>query len=61
MFKKGQLVKTKDYSYYGVIEQISNKVNGMCYIRTPNQRFGKWCFEDGLTLIGNNFKFKGAK
>lgn len=33
----------------------------MCYIRTPNQRFGKWCFEDGLTLIGNNFKFKGAK
>lgn len=58
MFKKGQLVKTKDY---GVIEQISNKVNGMCYIRTPNQRFGKWCFEDWLTLIGNNFKFKGAK
>lgn len=61
MFKKGQLVKVKDYGYYGAIERISSKVNGMCYIRTPNQRFGKWCFEDELTLIGNNFKFKGAK
>lgn len=28
MFKKGQLVKTKDYGYYGVVEQISNKVYG---------------------------------
>lgn len=61
MFKRGQLVKTKDYGYYGVIEQISNKVGGMYYIRTPGWRFGKWCFWCDLELIGNNFKFKGAK
>ena len=61
MFKKGQLVKSKDCGYYGVIEQISNKVNEMYYIRTPNQRFGKWCFGGEIKHIGNNFKFKGAK
>lgn len=61
MFKKGQLVKTKDYGYYGVIEQISNDVIGMYYIYIPDGRFGKWCFGDEITLIGNNFKFKGAK
>lgn len=61
MFKKGQLVKTKDYDYYGVIEQISSKVSGMYHIYSPDRRFGKWCFGDEIKLIGNNFKFKGAK
>lgn len=61
MFKKGQLVKTKDYGYHGVIEQISNNINGRYYIGTPDGCFGMWCSEDELKLIGNNFKFKGAK
>ena len=61
MFKKGQLVKTKDYSYYGVIEQISNKVNGMYYVTNTDRAFGLWYRERELILIGNNFKLKGAK
>lgn len=61
MFKKGQLVKTRDYGYYGVIKLVLDKVNGSYYITNPEWAFGLWYREHELELIGNNFKFKGAK
>lgn len=63
MFKKGQLVKCAD-SKHGIIElksvwfpgeylvtlQKVRRVNSLVYVA-----------EENLKLIGNNFKFKGAK
>ena len=61
MFKKGQLVRTRHSGYYGVIKRVSNKVNGMYYVTNTDRAFGLWYRERELILIGNNFKFKGAK
>ena len=63
MFKKGQLVKCAD-GKHGIIElksvwfpgeylvtlQKVRRVNSLVYVA-----------EENLKLIGNNFKFKGAK
>lgn len=60
MFKKGQLVKTV-WGHYGIIKRVSNKVPASYYLTLPERCFGMWFREDEITLIGNNFKFKGAK
>lgn len=60
MFKKGQLVKTV-WSHYGIIKRVPNKVPGSYYLTHPEWCFDMWFHEDEITLIGNNFKFKGAK
>ena len=60
MFKKGQLVKT-GYNGYGVIRHVSDRLVGLYLITNPYWSFGMWYRENELTLIGNNFKFKGAK
>lgn len=63
MFKKGQLVKTA-YGFSGVVEKESTVYPGSYIVR--------YLGRDGLstayyyrpyeiTLIGNNFKFKGVK
>lgn len=63
MFKKGQLVKTKRGGQYVIVLQDENEndddnlvdVWGLV-IKKPG-----FAYRDNLTLIGNNFKFKGAK
>lgn len=60
MFKKGQLVKTNGGSY-GVIRMVSEKVSDSYYITNHSWDFGMWLYGSKLELIGNNFKFKGAK
>lgn len=62
MFKRGQLVKTVD-SYYCIVERESVVFLGTYMVRFLEKRLGAvdWFREDELTLIGNNFKFKGAK
>lgn len=62
MFKKGQLVKTKDYSYF-IVESESAVFLRAYRVSFIGEKLGRvtWFHEDELTLIGNNFKFKGAK
>lgn len=63
MFKKGQLAKTKRTGQYVLVLQDENKydenniVDVWCLVRKKNG----YALRDNLTLIGNNFKFKGAK
>lgn len=63
MFKKGQLVKCAD-GKHGIIELKSNVFPGE-YVVTVQKVRGVnsqiYVEEGNLKLIGNNFKFKGAK
>lgn len=63
MFKKGQLVKCAGGSH-GIIELKSDLFHGE-YIVTVQKAGGVNSVirvpEEYLKLIGNNFKFKGAK
>lgn len=63
MFRKGQLVKTM-YGEHGIIELKSNVFPGE-YVVTVQKVRGVnsqiYVEEENLKLIGNNFKFKGAK
>ena len=62
MFKKGQLVKCAD-GKHGVIELKSDLFPGE-YVVTVQKVGGNSVIreaEEDLKLIGNNFKFKGAK
>lgn len=61
MFKKGQLVKTKRSGHYAIVKRVSNEVPGIYYIAHPYWHFDLLVREDGIALIGNNFKFKGGK
>lgn len=60
MLKKGQLVKTK-CNGVGVIRHVSKRLVDLYLITNPYWSFGIWYRGHELTLIGNNFKFKGAK
>lgn len=63
MFKKGQLVKTI-YGTYVVVEKESAGYPGTFIIRylgTEGLASPGYLKADEITLIGNNFKFKGAK
>lgn len=63
MFKKGQLVKTLN-GVYGVIEKESTVRLGDYLVRFigGDGLSTAWYYEaNDLELIGNNFKFKGAK
>lgn len=62
MFKKGQLVKAVN-SYYCIVESESIVFPGTYRVRFIGKRLGAvdWLREDEIALIGNNFKFKGAK
>lgn len=63
MFKKGQLARTKRGRQYVLVLQDENKydednlVDVWGLVRKKNG----FAFRDNLELIGNNFKFKGAK
>ena len=63
MFKKGQLVKYAD-GKHGIIELKSTLFPGE-YVVTVQKVRGvnsvTYVAEENLKLIGNNFKFKGAK
>lgn len=63
MFKNGQLVKCAD-GEHGIIELKSNVFPGE-YVVTVKKVRGVnsvvYVSEENLKLIGNNFKFKGAK
>lgn len=63
MFKKGQLVKTLN-GIYGVIEKESTVYLGAYIVRSlaGDVLSTAWYYRPNeLKLIGNNFKFKGAK
>lgn len=63
MFKKGQLAKTKRAGQYVLVLQDENEydedntVDVWGLVRKKNG----YALRDNLELIGNNFKFKGAK
>ena len=63
MFKRGQLAKTKRGEQYVIVTQDENEydddnlVDVWGLVRKKNG----FAFRDNLELIGNNFKFKGAK
>lgn len=63
MFKKGPLVKYAD-GKHGIIELKSELFPG-AYVATVLKARGVnsavYVAEENLKLIGNNFKFKGAK
>nr|UVX80983.1 MAG: hypothetical protein [Bacteriophage sp.] len=63
MFKNGQLVKCAD-GEHGIIELKSKLFPGK-YVVTVQKVRGVnsqiYVEEENLKLIGNNFKFKGAK
>lgn len=60
MFKNGQLVKTNGYGN-GVIIHVSEVAPGRYLLANHGLKWCMWFSHWELTLIGNNFKFKGAK
>ena len=63
MFKKGQLVKIKRGEQYAIVTQDENEYDGENIVNVwglVRKKHG-YALRDNLTLIGNNFKFKGAK
>lgn len=63
MFKKGQLVKTIN-GIYGAVEKESTVYPGAYIVRSLcGDGLSTACYyrPNELKLIGNNFKFKGAK
>lgn len=61
MFKKGQLVKTK-HNGNGVVKHVSRRVVDRYLLSSPEWDFDMYFQEREIVeLIGNNFKFKGAK
>lgn len=63
MFKKGQLAKTKRGGQYVLVLQDENEYDEDDFVDVlglVRKKIG-FTFRDNLELIGNNFKFKGAK
>lgn len=62
MFKKGQLVKTI-YGNFAVIEKKSTVYRSSYVVSLPEPGLNSAAYfrEHEMKLIGNNFKFKGAK
>ena len=60
MFKKGQLVRVIGT---GAVVVVIGKMDYLGYIpvRTITGAKVGYCYGEDLKLIGNNFKFKGAK
>lgn len=58
MFKKGQLVKTKRGGQYVIVLQDEDNIVDVWGLVRKKPGFA---LRDNLELIGNNFKFKGAK
>ncbi|WFD55412.1 hypothetical protein JSSK01_65 [Escherichia phage JSSK01] len=61
MFKKGQLVKTKRGGQYVIVTQNEDEYSTAVDVWGLVRKKHGYAFRDNLTLIGNNFKFKGAK
>lgn len=61
MFKKGQLVKTKRGGQYVIVTQNEDEYSTDVDVWGLVRKKHGYAFRDNLTLIGNNFKFKGAK
>ena len=63
MFKKGQLVKTKHSGRYLIVLQDENEYDEDNIVDVWGLVLKKngYALRDNLELIGNNFKFKGAK
>lgn len=61
MFKKGQLVKTKRGGQYVIVTQNEDEYSTAVYVWGLVRKKHGYAFRDNLTLIGNNFKFKGVK
>ena len=64
MFKKGQLAKTKRGGQYVLVLQDENeydKDNLVDVWGLVKKKKTGFASRDNLELIGNNFKFKGAK
>lgn len=58
MFKKGQLAKTKRAGQYVLVLQDEDNLVDVWGLVRKKPGFA---LRDNLELIGNNFKFKGAK
>lgn len=60
MFKKGQLVKIKETKELSVIF-ASHKENRYYFATSLTGSYITVLYAQDMELIGNNFKFKGAK
>lgn len=63
MLKKGQLAKTKRCGQYVIVLRDENEYDedNLVVVWGLARKKPALAFRDNLTLIGNNFKFKGAK
>ena len=63
MFKKGQLAKTKRARQYVLVLQDENEYDedNLVDVWGLVRKKPGFAIRDNLELIGNNFKFKGAK
>ena len=62
MFKKGQLVRSKKSEcLYSVFSTNNRGSTAVCKLRNVFTGGHATISAEYLTLIGNNFKFKGAK
>lgn len=61
MFKKGQLVKTKRGGQYVIVTQDEDECSIVVDVWGLVRKKNGFALRDNLELIGNNFKFKGAK
>lgn len=63
MFKKGQLAKTKRGEQYVLVLRDENEYgeDNLVVVWVLVRKKHGFASRDNLELIGNNFKFKGAK
>lgn len=60
MFKNGQLVKTKRSRQHVIVTKDEDEYGVVAVFSLIRRKHG-YVRNDNLELIGNNFKFKGAK
>lgn len=65
MFNRGQLVRIKDTGFIAQVVgkplNIESEFKGFLPVKTITGSGIAYCNPSDLELIGNNFKFKGAK
>lgn len=61
MFKKGQLVKILHTGELAVISFIHHRECSVYFAKSLTKSYLTVLYEQDMKLIGNNFKFKGAK
>ncbi len=61
MFKKGQLVKILETGELAVISFMHHREYEVYFAKSLTESYLTVLYAQDMKLIGNNFKFKGAK